>query len=528
MTAISKSTTVAGPIAPSDTNDTYATHFAKYGNGGFMSVANEAARDALPVDRREEGMWVQQLDNSTFWRLMGGVANGNWEEVTMTMANIIGLAAALLTKENSLGNPPGTGYALTSTPEGVRIWEAIPGLGGNSLIGSTTWTPEEVLGVSEVLKFIGENIYGNGSIGNGYSVTGGQGKFYYSENSVTYNGTKKGFYTKVGVNQFTGGSPQLTIIGFTDSVGFPPQAGMGIGLYYTPAVVATSGYIEVDFVNNSDVISNGGTINPNATINSWSYSYNSLGFTVTVDGVLYDHPPMPFINLTMAGMQTWQMLLNAINAAFVTASAPCVATFNGSKIRITSNSTGATSTVSTADWGANYLWAWGNGSIGTPVNGVAGSSALAQYQLGNMIPGSTDQTALTTLSMNETTEIGIAITTEGTHGKVYLYTNGTLLDSYELVDPLGFTVDQMAVYLAGSDTINYEILVTPAFTPFAQFMTLAVGAGIVDTASYPADRINKSFECSGMTIPLMSLKGLIDNGDIVIFNSSGELLTPLT
>lgn len=128
MTAIPKSTTLTAPIAPSDTNDTYATHYARYGNGGLMSAANESAREAIPADRREEGMWVQQLDDNSYWRLLGGIANGDWEEVTMTPANIVGLAALLLAKEDSLGNPPGLGYTITSDTLGARSWVALSGL----------------------------------------------------------------------------------------------------------------------------------------------------------------------------------------------------------------------------------------------------------------------------------------------------------------------------------------------------------------------------------------------------------------
>ena len=53
-----KGTVVASPIVPYSSEDTFATHYAKYGKGGFMSVPTIADRDAIPEARREEGMFV--------------------------------------------------------------------------------------------------------------------------------------------------------------------------------------------------------------------------------------------------------------------------------------------------------------------------------------------------------------------------------------------------------------------------------------------------------------------------------------
>lgn len=108
MATIPNSTTVSAPIAPSDTGDQYPTHFAKYGNGGLMAVANSTAREAIPALRREEGMWVQQLDDGSIWRLLGGIANGNWEEVKITKVvetsgNVISFAVPQV--YNSIASP---------------------------------------------------------------------------------------------------------------------------------------------------------------------------------------------------------------------------------------------------------------------------------------------------------------------------------------------------------------------------------------------------------------------------------------
>lgn len=52
---------ITGPLAPTDTLDTYPTHFSIYGNGGFVEVADVTARDAITADRRHAGMWVYTI-----------------------------------------------------------------------------------------------------------------------------------------------------------------------------------------------------------------------------------------------------------------------------------------------------------------------------------------------------------------------------------------------------------------------------------------------------------------------------------
>ncbi len=54
-----KGTNVASTVVPFTSDDKYATHDAAYGKGGFRSVATIAERDAIPVDRKTEGMVVR-------------------------------------------------------------------------------------------------------------------------------------------------------------------------------------------------------------------------------------------------------------------------------------------------------------------------------------------------------------------------------------------------------------------------------------------------------------------------------------
>lgn len=64
-----KGTNVLAPVVPFDTTDTHASHEARYGKGGYRSVADVAERDAIPALRREAGMLVCVLTDGKVWRL---------------------------------------------------------------------------------------------------------------------------------------------------------------------------------------------------------------------------------------------------------------------------------------------------------------------------------------------------------------------------------------------------------------------------------------------------------------------------
>lgn len=53
-----KGTNLSSSIVPFTTEDTFATHLAKFGKGGWRSVADTAERDGITADRREAGMAV--------------------------------------------------------------------------------------------------------------------------------------------------------------------------------------------------------------------------------------------------------------------------------------------------------------------------------------------------------------------------------------------------------------------------------------------------------------------------------------
>lgn len=58
-----KGTNLAAPIVPFTDKDIYATHEAKYGKGGFRTVADMGELNAIPQPRLEEGMLVYVIDD---------------------------------------------------------------------------------------------------------------------------------------------------------------------------------------------------------------------------------------------------------------------------------------------------------------------------------------------------------------------------------------------------------------------------------------------------------------------------------
>lgn len=66
-----KGTQVAATIVPFTDLDTYATHDAEYGKGGFRSVDTNAKRDAIPAARKVKGMVVRVNDTGLHWTWTG-------------------------------------------------------------------------------------------------------------------------------------------------------------------------------------------------------------------------------------------------------------------------------------------------------------------------------------------------------------------------------------------------------------------------------------------------------------------------
>lgn len=87
MSSIPGSVTVTGFIAPTDTSDTYPVIDPIYGIDGLRSVADTAARNAIPNDRRRYGMIVFTQSDGKYWKLENSPWSGtntDWVEFTLT------------------------------------------------------------------------------------------------------------------------------------------------------------------------------------------------------------------------------------------------------------------------------------------------------------------------------------------------------------------------------------------------------------------------------------------------------------
>lgn len=406
---------------------------------------------------------------------------------------------------------------------------------GIANICDTFWTPLESIVVGDV-KFISQN--GGTIFNNGFSCSGNGGNNFLTENSLNPAANKQGLYFKASVDDIVSIGEQFMFIGYGDSVSLPPVESRALTISKTNGTPATQGYIEIDFANNPQVISNGGQI-PLGTIVStgsagmWQYGYNNLGFTVTIDGIQSStlFVSLGHIMFDPGNMKTWSQFISALDFQCQTMGASATLAPSGFAIRITSNTFGASSTALTADAGANYLWTWGSGIIQSPVNGNALQAPIPlSYTLGQ-IPqlGGTDYSSGSLeLIANNLTEFCIAIDTTTPNGNVYLYADGTLIDTHSFANPALALTDMFLVYLGSSDTLTVELIPTPVnpVSGVSQYKTSSAG-GIVDVNSYPLYRQNRSYEAKDMVIPLMSLKGLIGNGNGVIFNSLGEIMTVL-
>lgn len=92
-------TNLAAPIVPFTTNDTFPTHYAKYGKGGYRTVATITERDGIFTALREEGMEVYVVETSKKYALVGGISNTNWVE---RISNVAGSNTQVMFNDNGV------------------------------------------------------------------------------------------------------------------------------------------------------------------------------------------------------------------------------------------------------------------------------------------------------------------------------------------------------------------------------------------------------------------------------------------
>jgi len=68
---------IQGTLTP---NGNFGLYEDIHGIGGYRVVSTISARDAIITGRRKEGMVVHVTAEGKDYRLVGGIANSNWEE----------------------------------------------------------------------------------------------------------------------------------------------------------------------------------------------------------------------------------------------------------------------------------------------------------------------------------------------------------------------------------------------------------------------------------------------------------------
>lgn len=75
-------TIVAAPITTGHTDNTFPIGDANEMLGGHHAVANVAARNDIPPQRRVEGMTCWVVNEQKLYRLVGGVENTHWYDTS--------------------------------------------------------------------------------------------------------------------------------------------------------------------------------------------------------------------------------------------------------------------------------------------------------------------------------------------------------------------------------------------------------------------------------------------------------------
>lgn len=88
MALISGAVNITGTIAPTDTDDIYATHDSRYGKGGYREVADLLERNDITLARRSDGMLVYVKSEDKIYKLENGLENTNWIEFSVDSSQV--------------------------------------------------------------------------------------------------------------------------------------------------------------------------------------------------------------------------------------------------------------------------------------------------------------------------------------------------------------------------------------------------------------------------------------------------------
>lgn len=115
---------VTAPIAPADSADTYPTHMAAYGKGGMRTVADLAARDAIPAARREAWMQVRVASDRSLWELLPDLTT--WRECSTVIEQVVGAGPGLVVGSGWASSAGTTTYRvrvpILTSARWIRLW----------------------------------------------------------------------------------------------------------------------------------------------------------------------------------------------------------------------------------------------------------------------------------------------------------------------------------------------------------------------------------------------------------------------
>ena len=105
---------IGAPIAPKDTRHRYPTHKDIFGYGGYRVVDTLIERDAIPLERKKEGMLVYVIENLKTYILKNSV----WEEVKVKLVVESADASVSFSDINTLKIDTDTGLNFYSDSDG--------------------------------------------------------------------------------------------------------------------------------------------------------------------------------------------------------------------------------------------------------------------------------------------------------------------------------------------------------------------------------------------------------------------------
>lgn len=165
-----------------------------HSRGGFMTVADAAARDALHVAKRKKGMIVVLQSDGTWWTI--GASISTWERVNLLQQLTIS-SSLTVDSEGNLSiaglNTASTGQVLTRDSTGKAVWATAPGAGVANLPDPNTGSNGDILqiiGGAWVPASLASNLSNNNSL-----AIDGSGKLTVAGTDAAANGhilTKSG------------------------------------------------------------------------------------------------------------------------------------------------------------------------------------------------------------------------------------------------------------------------------------------------------------------------------------------------